>query len=143
MTPDVEQMIRDSKLKDPTDETKNRVEILKAEFSMHSFELDIKEITFMSINGVDIYNLEQQNIVPDGIWFTFTRQLPEISAENKPTSVEWDEGNNMLVIYYGDTRTEYIMTDNNIGFFVGDFNANEKPTINSAMKAFVNWCNNL
>lgn len=139
MTPETEKLIYNSAIRDYTD-GKNKVDILKCDFSISYNKIIVNKILFMSINGVDIYDLDKENIVSDGLELTFNDMLPHIDESYTPDQVEWNEDNQELRLTFSGNSMTYYLVDSNLGYFVSDFSANVKPTLKSLMNTFCNWC---
>lgn len=135
MKPEIEKMINHSGLKRP--DGKNRVQILNGDFDINGSKIILKKIIMMSINGVDIYDLESENIVNNSLRIYLSEPLNINPEEHYTYEVcEYDSDSMELNI----DNTKYRVTDySDFEYFVSDFNGDVKETVNSVMEAFTHW----
>lgn len=131
MRKETQHLIENSPLKYP--DGSNHVKIISGDFIIEDYKIVLKHINLLSVNSVDIYDLEDEGIVNDDLVLFFKEALPE---KDEIDSIGYDESNMELHI----NHTSYHLVDyDEFGYFVGDFNGKVKETVNSVMKAFVRW----
>ena len=127
MRPETEKLINDRK-----HGNKNTVEILKGEFETQYGKIILKQILALSVNNVDIYDPEDENIATGEFRIYVS---PSSFYIDDKSHCEWDR-ETLLV-----NNSKYSVSCEDLVYFCSDFNADVKNTLNSIMEAFCNYVN--
>lgn len=134
MKRETEEMINKSSLKGP--DGKNIVHIVHGDFNVDGSKIILTKILLLSINGVDIYDVDSEDIYNDNLRIFFDKPLPEYEDKYTYKELEYDKESMELHI----NGEVYIVRDySDFNYFVSDFNGNVKDTVNSVIETFIHW----